>query len=241
MSFDTDDKLELTLDPSDRGSGPARWAIGLISIMVLAAFTGVVWYIYGEGVDRRAGAAPPVIKAPAGPAKMTPDEPGGLQVPNQDKQVYQTMQATRSEPKLEQLLPPPEMPESEAEVEPAEPATAAVGTADPPAPSRPTETVAKVDPPSAGTPRASLPSARFLVQLAAFRDPAPADTVWGQLKRKYPNILGGMEHRLQMIDFGAEKGVFYRLQAGGFETRSAAIDVCARLRARDQGCLVVRR
>lgn len=260
MSMDADDKLDLILDPSDRGGGPARWVIGLISIMVVAAFAGVVWYIYGEGIDRRAGVAPPLIKAPAGPTKVAPDEPGGLQVPNQDKQVYQAIQTTRSEPKLEQLLPPPEMPQPEVEIEPARPANVAVATAGspapkpvataststdspatPPAPAEPDQTIAEVDPAPAVTPQATLAARQFLVQLAAFRDPAPADTVWRQLRRKHPKILGDMKHRLQMIDLGAEKGVFYRLQVDGYATRSAAIDVCEQLKARDQGCLVVRR
>ena len=256
MSFEVEERLDIIVDPSDQSSGPARWAIGLIAIMVLAAFVGVVWYIYGEGVDRRADVAPPLVKAPAGPAKVVPVEPGGLQVPDQDKQVFQAMQAIRSEPRTEQLLPPPEMPQPEAELEPAQPVQTTVATADPPAeeptatarpssdppvPPQPAVTVAKADPPSAGSSQPSLASAQYLVQLAAFRDPTPADVVWGRLSRKYPNILGGMTHRLQMVDFGADKGVFHRLQVGGFATRSAAVDVCERLQARGQGCMVVRR
>ena len=247
MTIDARDPIKSNLDMTERGSGLGHWLIGLISIMVLAAFAGILWYIYDQGVDQQAALAPPVIQAPDGPVKVKPEEPGGMQVPNQDKQVYQALEPTRAEPTVEQLLPPPEAPKPEPEqidrqpepaaVEVEPPATVAAAETTPPAP----EPAVEAPAPEPASPQTSVPEFQYVVQLAAFRSEEPAGRAWGTLRQKYPDILNGMDHRVRKVDLGAKKGVFYRLQAGGFETRTAALAVCDQLKAKKQGCMVVRR
>ena len=244
MTINAQDPIRSNLDMTERGSGLGRWLIGLISIMVLAAFAGILWYIYDQGVAQRAALAPPVIEAPDGPVKVKPEEPGGMQVPNQDKQVYQALEPARAEPMVEQLLPPPEAPKPEpaaVQVEPPAPPTVAAAeaapSAEPPAPQPSVEAPA----PAPSSPQASVPDFQYVIQLAAFRSKEPAGRAWGTLRQRYPDILTDMDHRVRKVDLGAKKGVFYRLQAGGFETRTAALAVCDRLKAKKQGCMVVRR
>ncbi len=41
MSYDAEHRLDIIVDPPDQSSGPTRWVIGLISLMVLAAFATI--------------------------------------------------------------------------------------------------------------------------------------------------------------------------------------------------------
>ena len=88
---------------------------------------------------------------------------------------------------------------------------------------------------------ASPASKQFAAQFAAFRSAASAERAWAALQRKYPDILAETAYHVQTIDLGSDKGVFHRLQAIGFATRSAAVDICQRLQARQQVCFVIPR
>ncbi|HIO00635.1 MAG TPA: SPOR domain-containing protein [Alphaproteobacteria bacterium] len=52
----------------------------------------------------------PVIKAPSGPARVPPESPGGLQVPHQDKTVFDTFKTGEKMKRVEILLPRPDTP-----------------------------------------------------------------------------------------------------------------------------------
>src|SRR5215469_17391698 len=45
----------------------------IIALLVLAAFAGVVWLAYNQGVERSRIAAPVVIPGPNGPVRTAPD------------------------------------------------------------------------------------------------------------------------------------------------------------------------
>ena len=78
------------------------------------------------------------------------------------------------------------------------------------------------------------------MQLAALKSPDATQTLWAQLQRAHPRLLGDTELTVQRVDLG-NRGVFYRVQAGFFPDRSAANGLCQALKARQQDCLVVRR
>jgi cell division septation protein DedD len=46
----------------------------VIALVVVAAFGGVVWLAYNQGVAHGRAGAPPIVAAPAGPARTAPDE-----------------------------------------------------------------------------------------------------------------------------------------------------------------------
>lgn len=53
----------------------------------------------------------PVIRRPITPAKIQPNDPGGMEILNQDKSIYALIEKQEiKEPKVESLLPPPETP-----------------------------------------------------------------------------------------------------------------------------------
>lgn len=105
----------------------SRWASIVavtVALVTLSAFAGGVWFAYQEGVQKGIELAPPLVRADPSPTKVVPPDPGGMQVANQDKRVFETMaNAPVPAPRVEQLLPPPETPMSPPPPEPRVAAT----------------------------------------------------------------------------------------------------------------------
>ena len=89
-----------------------------------------------------------------------------------------------------------------------------------------------IPPPSADTP--------YRVRLAAFRTVARTNEGWAILSGAHPDLLGDLQLRVERIDLGAEKGVFFRLEVGPLGGAGAARALCAKLELRDVDCVVVR-
>ena len=117
--------------PERRRSAAARTT--LAALFIVAAVTGVsaaVIFAYKEGLRRGAESVAPVITAGGVPDKVRPDDPGGMQVPNQDKLVYERLSPEAAPPaRTERLLPPPEAPMAP----PSRPQTAAASPKSSPA------------------------------------------------------------------------------------------------------------
>jgi cell division septation protein DedD len=77
------------------------------------------------------------------------------------------------------------------------------------------------------------------VQLAAFRQRAPAEQHWDQLAAAHPDLLADVPHVVVFADLG-DRGQFYRLRAGPFAAAETAQTLCRSLKQRDVECLVVR-
>jgi len=92
-----------------------RWLPGLVALGALTFFGGLLVYAFilgGRGADN---ATVPVLQADTRPTKVRPENPGGLDVPFQDQEIYQRLgrdgaQPAPSGPRVERLLPPPEAP-----------------------------------------------------------------------------------------------------------------------------------
>jgi hypothetical protein len=93
---------------------PKRLITAGIALGAVAAFGIGIWFAYDQGVKRGASGAPPLIRADQSPTKIAPDNPGGMQVPNQDKQIYERLPGNSAQApaggQTEKLLPPPERP-----------------------------------------------------------------------------------------------------------------------------------
>jgi len=94
--------------PSRRG---LKWTIALV---VLVGVGAGAWFVYGDKLMMLTGASEdevPLLRADASPVKVRPENPGGLQVPNRDKLVYNRLsgEATEGQP-VERLLPRAEAP-----------------------------------------------------------------------------------------------------------------------------------
>ena len=101
----------------DQAGGKAR-TIGLaLGVIVGAIIAGTAaWFVFGDGAANRGPT--PLIVAEPGPVKVRPEDPGGLQVENQDKRVYERLGGETTPSDVENILPPPEAPRSLASAPP---------------------------------------------------------------------------------------------------------------------------
>lgn len=109
-----------TYDATDGGGG-GRTVVVLLGLLVaVLLFSGVLFLAYQQGMKEGARNAPPVIEADGSPIKVAPDEPGGMEIPNTDKLIYDRMNGEDpAEPGVEQLLPQAEEPMTVEERTPA--------------------------------------------------------------------------------------------------------------------------
>jgi hypothetical protein len=147
--------------PEDRASGVAprtrpllvRLLPVLIVVVALGGFGGIVGYYYlaGSTGGSTAETVAPLIKADQRPVRVRPENPGGMDVPHQDKEIYDRVGSRAAPPATaERLLPPPEAPMAR----PQAPATTAIPA--PPSGAQaspaPVGTVTTVPPRPAGAP-----------------------------------------------------------------------------------------
>ncbi|MBC8267333.1 MAG: SPOR domain-containing protein [Rhodospirillaceae bacterium] len=111
---------EIVPDPSDalefqrvKRAKPKRRGLWLLMLMVLiGSSAGAGWFYYGDQLMGKDKDNLPVIHAAEGPVKVRPKTPGGMSIPDRDKLVYDRMNGNVPEPRIERLLPMPEMPKT---------------------------------------------------------------------------------------------------------------------------------
>ncbi|AWK85121.1 SPOR domain-containing protein [Azospirillum thermophilum] len=150
--------------PNRRG----LWTLGF-AVVGIVAFAGTILVAYRGGDRLSADGTPPLLTADPSPAKSRPEQPGGLEVPHQDKLVYQRLNERTTQPNIERLLPPPETPLPRPVVTPSMPSP-------PPLPSAPS--IGQLPPGSTATvPREQVeapPAGDAAASAAAAASPAPA-------------------------------------------------------------------
>jgi len=109
----TRDPLRALYEREQKRPNRRRLLVAAAASFVLGVFAVIVYYAYQEG--RRAGTETmaPLIKADQQPYKVKPDEPGGTNVPGQDKLIYNEVSpktAGEGGTPAERLMPPPEAP-----------------------------------------------------------------------------------------------------------------------------------
>ncbi|MBP7337038.1 SPOR domain-containing protein [Niveispirillum sp.] len=100
----------------------------LLNIGVFAGaiivFGGIIFYAYNQGMRAGTESVAPILRADSSPTKIRPEQPGGMEVPHQDKLVYDRLNPSGSTPpgEVERLLPPPESPMERPRADMVEPA-----------------------------------------------------------------------------------------------------------------------
>ncbi|QJE72837.1 SPOR domain-containing protein [Aerophototrophica crusticola] len=144
-----------------------------ILLLGVGAFGGIIYYAYSQGMRAGTESVAPILRADPTPTKVKPEQPGGLDVPHQDKLVYDrlTSGGNPGQPEVERLLPPPETPlerpkaepppeqvaQAPAEVAPPEPPPAATAPATTPAAPPPADPRYATGGPIPLTPQAQAP------------------------------------------------------------------------------------
>jgi cell division septation protein DedD len=114
-TFDDDD---LDLDPRIRRRPRRnRWLAAVVALAALTGFAGIAWYATNKG-RQNPGAVAPLITAERDPVKERPVEPGGMDVPNRNLQVFNRMNPDAQPQRVERLLPPAEDPVARPAPEP---------------------------------------------------------------------------------------------------------------------------
>ncbi len=84
--------------------------VGTVSGIVLAAVVG--WFVLSPRYATQSDTEIPVIRRPQTAVKVQPSDPGGMEIQNQDKSVYDIIEKKQENaPVVENLLPPPEVPQ----------------------------------------------------------------------------------------------------------------------------------
>jgi len=113
--------------------GPRSILSGVLVVAGIGLFGGIIWYAYTQGMRAGTESVAPILRADPNPTKVRPEQPGGMNVPHQDKLVFDRLdpQAAPS-PGMERLLPPPEPPMQKPQpVEPEPVQTADTGASAP--------------------------------------------------------------------------------------------------------------
>ena len=236
--------------------------ISLAVLAVMAVGIAARHILFGESSTQQRQASVPVIHADDKPIKVKPTDRGGMDVPNQDKTIYDQMAGKAPSSQAERLLPPPEqaqtpppaavaptpapapavsdqMPPKAAATAPAAPPPAAL----PPPAKVTTAAPSPVAPPkTAPAAPASTPAVKgggWVVQLGAVKSEAEANAEWKRLKAAHAEQLGDLQPDIMRVDLGA-KGIFWRVRGVPLDEAQARL-LCSELTKQSQGCIIARK
>lgn len=245
------------------GSNP--WIKRGIAAAVLLAFAGLLVFATMDHSTSDENVTPPLVTAPEGAIKERPENPGGMDVPNRDKEVFDLLDVNTGS-----AVPTPSQAQVDAAQVPAQAATtgAAVVAATQPAALAPTvqqpqqaapvatnpvpaKPVAPAAAPVAPKPVAAAPakkaesapvakaataSGQWAVQLGSFRKKEDADKAAKTYGTKFASLLKGLDDVVKSADLG-DKGTVYRVYFKGLSSQDAARTLCNKFKAQNQGCL----
>jgi hypothetical protein len=162
------------------------------------------------------------VSAPAIPSVSAP-EPG---------------QTTAATPTPAPVAPEPQQ-AAPAPAEPTPAPTAAKPAEPTPAAPKPAETTQTAAVPTAPATPSVAPTAGggAKIQLAAVKSEAAASAQWAKLQKAHPDLLGALTLSVEKVDKNGS--TFYRIQAGPL-TKTQAKDLCTKLKAQKQDCLVAK-
>lgn len=216
--------LEAVDDEDGPGGVSAKKMLAALLIIGLAAAIVAATFFWIGRRDAQVSGAPELIAALPGPYKVRPDDPGGLDVTGESETAYSTSAGDDPDAALdlgklpEGIDPPPPEPEPGVAV-PAEPK-----------PKRLPPNETKVPAPDDGAPGPAGPT----IQLGAYGSTIKADTAWGMLSSRFPEVAA-LSKSVVSATVGGKS--VHRLRAVGSAAQTRA--ACAALRAAGESCLVV--
>ncbi len=91
---------------------------------------------------------------------------------------------------------------------------------------------------AAGKQAAGKQKADMALHLSSNKTKDSAMREWAELKKAFPDQLGGLNLEIARTDLG-KKGVFFRVMAGPFADKPAAARICSELKKKEQYCAVM--
>lgn len=201
-----------------------KWIGGILAVLIVGGFGVGIWYAYDQGVKKGVQLAPPIISADTSPVKVKPDDPGGMDIPNQDKEVFSVLQSGDAPEKVEKLMPPPEDAIKDDVAEQA--ADAAVSTAEKAADDSKLETLiekATKDAPSAAeaaSKAANTSGASESATVAVKKPEVVVEKVAPEVEEKKVEVVAAPVPK--KVEEPKASGPRYRVQVGSFRSADAA-------------------
>lgn len=194
----------------------ARRMLAALTVVVLAGLIIAGTFFWLGRRDVAVNGPPQLIKAPLGPYKVKPTNPGGLDITGESETAFETSAGEDKDAQLD-LNKLPEAPVAKApKAEPAAPPPAE--TKAPAAKSPP-----KPEPVAAG-------GSGSVVQLGAFANQAQAERAWTALSARFPGVAA-----LNKMIIPFSGGIRLR---GGASSPANAKQVCQTLKAAGENCFV---
>ena len=206
---------EVEDEDAPSGISARSMLLGILIVLLIAGALAAGFFWAGRHQGGVAG-APELIRAPAEPYKVKPDDPGGLDIAGDSETAYQTSAGEDVDARLNLEAPGADVPAGTPRQEPerSEPAEAS-------------------EPAAAETP-APQPSgaAGSVIQLGAFANQAQAERAWTALSSRFPSVAA-LDKRIVPFSGGI------RLRAAA-SSPAEARQVCQALEAAGEACFVAR-
>ena len=175
---------EVEDEDGPRGVSAGRTLGVLLVVLVGAALVAGTFFWLGRQDPAPISGAPELIRAPAGPYKVRPQDPGGLDVAGESETAFETSAGQDVDSQLDtSRLPQP---------------------APPQAPAPPAEAAEQPKPAPSGAPRS-------VVQLGDYRNTVQAERAWSALTARFPSL--GRLSKI-VVPYSAGRSSGYRLHAG---------------------------
>ncbi|HEY3778122.1 MAG TPA: SPOR domain-containing protein [Rhizomicrobium sp.] len=252
-------------DPNEEDEGDTEASrlplLIAIALVVLAAFAGVVWLAYTQGVEEGRADAPRIAAA-AEPHRASPKTASTPSNPYAGLNIYQPPASTDAgnEPiapipsghsRAAGNSPPALRPSTGSTAEKPAPAPQVAKTESAPPPAsvapKPEAAPLPVTTPLPATPsadvsaarvRAAAPGSGVMLQIGSYKSDAEARQSWSAFRSRHA-IAGAFSADVKEVDLGA-KGIWYRLRIGAFADKQAAAAFCEKLKAQGASCIVSR-
>lgn len=249
--------MRKTTYSAQSASGGWVWMRRGFFLSILGAFGYLVWYaaINREEIEMESNAVP-LVKADTSPIKVRAEEPGGMEVANRDKKVFDllTVGGPESDDIAEEVAVKVEPPKAmQTEKQPTTPQPEPVKKEDigallsameeetpkiepKPEPKNPVATPESSIEPAMGEAKPS--SGSWGVQLASFRSQAEAEKGAEKFRKKFPEL---MPLTLRVQQATVKGKTYHRAQFLGLLDKKGSDTLCATLKKGGQGCMSVKK
>ena len=198
-----------------RGVSARKMLAALLVVLLAAAVVAATFFWMGRR-DAQVSGAPELIRAPPGPYKVKPPNPGGLDVAGDSETAYETSAGEDKDSQLD-LSKVRQLPVAPPKDEPKR------------IPPNETKEPVPADP---ATPPAPAGGSGSVVQLGAFANRAQAERAWSALSARFPSVASASK---MIVPFPG--GI--RLRAGTGSSADAR-QLCQTLKAAGENCFVAR-
>ena len=225
------------------------WKRHILSIMIFIAVLGglsvLVVFTYEKRKTSTIPAQVKIVKARNGPTKIKPENPGGMIIPDQDKEVYSRLNPIVENERVEHLLPTPEVVISDQKnaknksANKLEEIQSNKNPSNVPPLSKPTITQDNFKTGKKRVMNSKVVREIYRVQIASSRSEKNVKQYWLQIKTKYPKTFQNLKAFVVRARIEG-KGTYFRLQLGSLNNSQSARELCQKIRNTKAGCFIVK-